>query len=95
MRISYFFFLLSSSLAARFCSFLPCTEQEASHRLHHPFEKTESRICSALFCSSPSAALALWVRISLIFGFLDFSFHARRPPSNAPVRLCLLKIPGM
>ncbi|GKV07147.1 hypothetical protein SLEP1_g18948 [Rubroshorea leprosula] len=74
--------------------FLPCTKQEASHqlrhRLHHPFEKTEF---PDLLCSVPHRLLLLvWVRISLIFGFLDFSFHARRPPPNPPASVCLLQI---
>ncbi|GKV02723.1 hypothetical protein SLEP1_g15120 [Rubroshorea leprosula] len=66
------FWVPHETQVARFCSsFLPYTEQEASHRLHHPFEKIEFRICSALFFS---------VGCSSLFGCEFFKIlNCRRP----------------
>ncbi|GKU89619.1 hypothetical protein SLEP1_g3736 [Rubroshorea leprosula] len=78
------FFLLSSSSATRFCSFF-----FSLHRLHTPLGKPNFRICFALFL--PSAALALWVRISLIFDFPNFPLHFLPAfPQTRQLRTCLL-----
>ncbi|GKU92936.1 hypothetical protein SLEP1_g6589 [Rubroshorea leprosula] len=82
------FFFLSRPILLLFFSPAPIKKQATYCTTH--LRKPNSG--SALLCSSSSVALALWVRISLIFGFLDFSFHAHRPPPNPPASVCLLQI---
>ncbi|GKV53701.1 hypothetical protein SLEP1_g60218, partial [Rubroshorea leprosula] len=76
--------------------FFPCTEQKKDQASRQPhLEKNRKASGSALLCSSPPAAPALWGRIALIFcGFLDFSPQIPAGFFPCQVRPCLLENSG-